>query len=183
MSYEHLHALSQFRPARGPAISGTPKERVNWVIDRDRVTRNTARTLFLKGYTWGEAVVRALGHECKLDWRISGVDPVTSSLSLVGPKQQGSSDESRDVGGGGGLSSSKAVIKAVAKRKAKQDEAPPSSFSERFAARASRACPSFNSKKGCVKIPKHCPQEKPHMCGACGKFGHDKGSPKCPLAA
>ena len=124
------------------------KERVNWVIDRDRVTRNTARTLFLKGYTGGEAVVRALGHECKLDWRTSGVEPVTSSLSLVDPQQQGSSDESRDVGGGGGLSSSKAVIKAVAKRKAKQDEAPPSSFSERFAARASRACPSLNSKKG-----------------------------------
>ena len=89
--------------------------------DRDRVTRNTARILFLKGYAWGEAVVRALDHECKLGWRVSGVEPVTSQLSLV-DKEPDSSEGGHDAGGAGGASStSKAVIKTVAKRKPKSD--------------------------------------------------------------
>ena len=109
---------------------------------------------------------------------------MTSSLSLVDPKQEDSSDDGNDADGtkGGSSSTSKPVIKTVAKRKAKKDEAAPSTFADRFAARASRACPEFNSKKGCGKHPKQCPHKKPQMCGVCGKFGHAKGSPKCQLA-
>ena len=170
-----------FVQRKAQQFRGTPRDRLNWAIDRDRATRNTARTLFLKGYAWVEAIVHALGHECKLNWRISGVGPVTSQLSLV-DKGADSSEEGHVSGrtGGGTSSTSKAAIKTVAKRKLKQDK-PPESFAERFAARASRACPDFNSKKGCAKNPRHCPNKNPHMCGACGKFGDAKGSQKCAL--
>ena len=131
-------------------------------------------------------MIHALGNECKLNWRISGVEPVTSQISLVhDPKHEPvSSDENdgRTKAGGGSSSTSKAVIKTVAKRKAKPGDSKVT-FADRFAARADRACPDFNSKKGCVKNQRQCPHKRPHMCGARGKFGHAKGSPKCALTS
>ena len=55
--------------------------------------------------------MRALEHECKLDRRTSGVEPVTDS-------KQESSDDGGDQGGGRqtGSSSPKAVIKTIAKQ-------------------------------------------------------------------
>ena len=42
-----------FAYRKAQQFKGSPKERVDWIIDRDRATRDAARTLFTEGYTLG----------------------------------------------------------------------------------------------------------------------------------
>eukprot|EP00959_Pyramimonas_sp_CCMP1952_P269177 5627845-Pyramimonas_sp.AAC.1 len=62
---------------------GKAVDKIAWIVDRDRQTRNKARTLFQQGFPWGEAIIRALEHHLVLEWKITGLGVSQGSVQLA----------------------------------------------------------------------------------------------------
>ena len=128
---------------------GPLAEKLLWAYDRDRQTRNKARTLFQQGWPWGEAMVQAFTKDLALEWRVTGVGITNRTPTIVKEDSDDEGDEQAkgtgSGGPGGGKSAAARKKLAVTSKRKRQAEK-----------RSSKACPDYNGK-GCEKNAKNCP--------------------------
>ena len=135
---------------------------VSWVVDRDRTTRNQARTLYLKGLPWGECLISCRESHSRLTWEISGVG-IQDRVSLVRrTAQDDEADEDEPPKRGGGKGGSATAKRPLAEPKGDR----------RLEVNKDKACPDHNSREGCTRRQADCPHGKWHCCSRCGRHGH-----------
>ena len=149
----------------GPGKKGV----VSWVVDRDRKTRNQARTVYLEGLLRGECLASCIENHSRLIWEISGVG-TQSRVSLVrrtNPEDEEESEELPKRGGNSGGGSGSKGRPANAKR---AFEGP--KVDRRLQTDIDKSCPGHNSKEGCTKRQADCPHNNWRCCSQCGRRGH-----------
>ena len=154
---------------------------VDWLEDRDRKTRNEARTLYANGLPWGECLIECIQNRSRLIWELSNVG-VTDKLSLVRkPRQEDVMDDDDTdndyprSSGGASKGKGKRSRSAGAQRPdhpKKQKGGKTSKFEQKTSKDKDLACPSFNSLTGCTKKEANCPDGLKHVCSKCGFHGH-----------
>ncbi|CAK0873242.1 unnamed protein product, partial [Prorocentrum cordatum] len=142
---------------------GTLHEKVLWAYDRDRTTRNKARTLYQQGWPWGEALVASFTNHCALEWKVTGVGISSGAPNLIKPED----DSDDDMGAPPKrLAAPKKGAQALKHKKTTSQKV------QKATKRTAKACANYNSARGCAKNPKQCPRKKLHVCSNCGLFGH-----------
>jgi hypothetical protein len=154
---------------------GSPGDTAAWLVDRDRQTRSAARSLFMKGWSFAEALKQARQHECGVLWQIDrvrnggpGLIPDTAqavaALTNFGQEQPPAPATPTRLQRGedrGSPHSPKPVLNATLMK--------------------ANLCDAFNDHRGCSQKQRDCPESKLHRCNmdlgsgaVCGAWQHNR---------
>ena len=142
------------------AFPGTQAEAVAWILDRDRQTRLKARSLYLDGWPWGEAITEACEKHCSVLWTVS--QPASSARATQHVLDTSSVAQlGRDVDGDEPPHTPNKRSRAAAIQDL-QPTPKKTKLSQQDSA-GNQLCPDWNSG-WCTKKQKDCPKKRKRLC-------------------
>ena len=124
-----------------------------WIVERDRVTRTKARSLYKQGWPWGEALEETRNTTCAVLWTIGAIGVQDSAVAVTTTRGEVPSFQQP--------ANAAPVAKRVVHSEHRQN------------------CPRWNTKEGCAAKGSDCPLGQPHRCSfsngtdpACNAWQH-----------